>query len=214
MPSPTVGLKKRSLRFVNIRHDWDLQDGQSNGKNLKIGYQLLQRLAAQGAKLRVRLESPKPVPRPVGNIPGPSMAAKKRVVEKKAETAARNKLYRMGYHSVRRLQHDKTHGVDLAAFKYYKSRRPVAGAVVEVKGRGTRTPGPSAFKKQVRASYYEPRVLKAKQAGVKGASDIQRLAKQNRLKSYGATYGLADKGKGARIYNVPRRGPISKKPIA
>lgn len=156
----------------------------------------------------------KPVPRPAGGIPGPSMAAKKRTVEKKAETAARNKLYRMGYHSVRRLQHDKTHGVDLAAFKYGKSRRPVAGAVVEVKGRGTRTPGPSAFKKQVRASYYEPRVLKAKQAGVKGAGDIQRLAKQNRLRSYGATYGLADKGKGARIYNVPPRGPISKKPIA
>lgn len=160
-------------------------------------------------KLRVK----QPPPRPRGKLAGPSAAVKRKAVEQKAEMAARNKLYRMGYQSVRRLQHDKVHGVDLGAIKYDKAKRPVAGAVVEVKGRSGRTLGPSAFKKQVRSSYYTPRLLAAKKAGVKGADELYRLAKKGKVTSYGATYGLGDKGKGARLYKVPRRGPISRKPI-
>jgi len=161
------------------------------------------------SKLRVK----QPPPRPRGNLAGPSAAVKRKAVERKAEMAARNKLYREGYRSVRRLQHDKVHGVDLGAIKHDKAKRPMAGAVVEVKGRSSRTPGPSAFKKQVRSSYYTPRLLAAKKAGVKGADDLYRLAKKGKVTSYGATYGLRDKGKGARLYKVSRRGPISRKPI-
>jgi len=142
-----------------------------------------------------------------------SSAQKRRAVERRAETAARNKLYRKGYTSVRRLQHNKVHGIDLGAIKYNKTGRPIAGAVVEVKGRSGRTPGPSAFKKQVRPGYYTPRLLKAKKAGVKGADELYRLAKKGKVTSHGATYGLKDKGKGARLYKVPPRGPISRKPL-
>lgn len=154
-----------------------------------------------------------PPPRPRGKLAGPSVADKRKAVERRAEMAARNKLYRMGYQSVRRLQHDKVHGIDLGAIKYDKARRPVAGAVVEVKGRSGPTPGPSAFKKQVRGSYYAPRLRAARKAGVKGADDLYRLAKESKVASYGATYGLQDKGQGAQLYKVPRRGPISRKPI-
>lgn len=146
-------------------------------------------------------------------VSGPTRAEKRKAVELKAERATRNKLYRMGYQSVRRMQHNKLHGIDLAAFKHDKRGRATHAAAVEVKGRSGRTPGPTAFKKQVRESYVMPRIAKAQQKGVKGADDLYRLAKENRLARYGSTYGLADKGKGPKIYQVPRRGPIPKKPI-
>jgi len=153
------------------------------------------------------------IKKPKGKLNGPSLAQKRKNVERKAETAARNKLYNMGYDSVRRMQFDKTHGVDLGAIKYDKQGQPRSGAVIEVKGRSGSTPGPSAFKKQVRRSYYTPRLKEAKKAGVKNADVLYRLAKQDKVKSYGATYGLQDKGKGPRLYQVPPRGPIPKKPI-
>ena len=140
-------------------------------------------------------------------------AAKRKAVELKAETATRNKLYRLGYQSVRRMQHNKLHGLDLGAIKYDKRGKVISGAIVEVKGRSGATPGPSAFKKQVRESYVTPRLALARQKGIKGADEMYRLAKDNKVTRYGSTYGLVDKGKGPRIYKVPRRGPISKKPI-
>ena len=117
--------------------------------------------------------------------------------------AARSKLYRLGYDSVVRMQHDSIHGVDLGAIKYDKSGKPVAGAVIEVKGRSV-TPGPSAFKKQVRASYYMPRLLQAKHAGVRGADDLYRMAKARKVVSYGATYGQ----QGLRLYKSTQKGMI------
>lgn len=145
----------------------------------------------------------------VGGVAGPSVTQKRKAVERAAEAAARSKLYRLGYDSVVRMQHDSIHGVDLGAIKYDKKGRPVAGAVIEVKGRSGPTPGPSAFKKQVRAGYYMPRLLQAKRAGVRGADDLYRLAKARKVVSYGATYGQ----QGLRLYQVPRRGPIPKRPI-
>lgn len=134
----------------------------------------------------------------------------KKATERVAENAARNRLYRMGYHNVHRLQYNKSgHGVDLGAIKRDKSGRPATGAVIEVKGRSGPTPGPSAFKKQVRPGYYIPRLEKAKRAGVRGADDLYRLAKENKVSSYGATYGQ----QGLRLYQVPKRGPVSKRPV-
>lgn len=145
----------------------------------------------------------------MGGAAGPSITQKRKAVERAAEAAARSKLYRLGYDSVVRMQHDSIHGVDLGAIKYDKSGKPVAGAVIEVKGRSGPTPGPSAFKKQVRASYYMPRLLQAKHAGVRGADDLYRMAKARKVVSYGATYGQ----QGLRLYKVPRRGPIPRRPI-
>jgi hypothetical protein len=146
-------------------------------------------------------------------LAGPSLAQQRKVVERKAEMAARNKLYRLGYHSVRRMQYNKLHGIDLGAFKYDKSGRFIDGATAEVKGRSGRTPRPSAFRAQVRGNYIKPRLLRAQEAGVQGADQLYKLAKQNRLTSYGITYGLQDKGKGAQVYRVGQRGPLPSKPI-
>lgn len=145
----------------------------------------------------------------VARLNGPSLTEKRRMVERKAEMAVRNKLYRLGYQSVRRMQHNGLHGVDLGAFKYDKQGKLVGGAVVEVKGGSTRTPSVSSFRTQVRRSYFEPRLLKAHNAGVQGAMQLYRLSKRGKLDSLGGTYGLQDKGKGPRLYHVPRRGPIS-----
>ncbi len=157
-------------------------------------------------------------PRPLGRLPAPSRAEKsraigrlsapsraevRRAIERKAEMAARNKLYRMGYTSVRRMQHDGIHGVDLGAFKYDRAGRLRGGAVAEVKGRSSRRPGPSVFKNQVRPSYYAPRLKQAQAAGVKGADQLYNLYKRNKLTSYGITHSPQQRG--AAVYQVVGR---------
>lgn len=140
---------------------------------------------------------------------GVSITQKRRGIEHAAEAATRSRLYGLGYHSVFSAQHDGIHGVDLGALKYSQKGKPIAGAIIEVKGRSGPTPGPSAFQKQVRPGYYLPRLYQAKQAGVPGASSLYHLAKRHKVTSYGATYGK----QGLRVYSVPQRGPIPKKPI-
>lgn len=158
---------------------------------------------------------PKPAPpRPVGQLSGPSMAQKRKAVERQGLKAADYKLRKMGNQSVFNLQHNGLHGADKGAIRYAKNGRPLSGAVAEIKARSVRTPGPSSFKRQVRTSYYMPRLRKASEAGIKNADVLYGLAKQGKVKSLGITYGLQDKGKGARVYHVPRRGPISRKPVA
>jgi hypothetical protein len=132
-------------------------------------------------------------------------AEKNRIVEKTGETAIRQKFYRMDYDHVFRLQYDGVHGKDFGVLKDDEFGNPVEGGVVEAKTLSGHAPGPSRFKDQVDPIYDRHALEKARDAGVRGADELYRLAKANKVKSFGATYGVADKGQGPRIYEMDRK---------
>ncbi len=138
-----------------------------------------------------------------------SQAQLNTVLERLAESRIRQRLYRMGFDSVHRVQHNLKHGVDLGAVKRNASGRVVRAAVVEVKGRSSKAPGRASFKEQVRASYYAPRLELASKAGSRLAKEILDFkAKGGRIESLAGTYGL-ETGQ-TRIY-INRRGPKTAK---
>jgi len=163
-----------------------------------------------------RVTSPRvivPPPRPVSKLPSVSLAQKGKAVELMGERATRNRLYYMGQDRVFRLQHDGVHGIDLGSLTYNKMRRPIAGTTNEIKTRSPHYPPPSSGVQQTSPKYVERNLLKARAAGVKGADDLYRLYKKGKVTNYFAAYSVKHKGQGVRLYEHPRDGPISKKPI-
>lgn len=134
--------------------------------------------------------------------------AYKQHVSKKGVEAVRQKFYRMGFDSVRQVQHNKVHGVDLAAFKYGKDGRLLNAAVAEVKSSGSKRPGPNSLRRQTTHRYVEKNLSRAAAAGpkVRDADKLYRLAKQRRLNIYGGTYLMGERG--AKVHKVYEPRPL------
>ncbi|HEX8069461.1 MAG TPA: hypothetical protein VF546_05895 [Pyrinomonadaceae bacterium] len=131
----------------------------------------------------------------------PSSQAYKQEVARLAEKATRSKLYNEGYDSVRRMQHNKVHGIDLAAVKYDPAGRVKKACVVEVKGSADRKLSPARFKEQVTQQYVEKNLRRAEAAGVRGADTLHQMAKQKALGIMGSTYRVNDR-KGAQLHQI------------
>lgn len=162
--------------------------------------------------LSVKTGKAKPIPArksPGSKLSPQKLYKQKKRIEKRAEGVAARHFRGKGY-EVHRMQHNRSgHGVDLGVIKRDKSGQIRNAGVVETKGSGVRTPSVSAFKKQVRRSYYTPRLKKARDRGKAGAGDLYTLAKKKspKLQSWAVTSGP----QGNRLYTIPPSGKISSK---
>ncbi|MBV8855455.1 MAG: hypothetical protein JOZ02_00705 [Acidobacteria bacterium] len=134
--------------------------------------------------------------------------AYKQYVAKKGVAAVRQKFYRMGFDSVRQVQHNKVHGVDLAAYKYGKDGRLINAAAAEVKSSGSRRPGPKSIRRQTTHGYVTGNLARAAAARpkVRDADKLYRLARQRRLNIYGGTYLMGERG--AKLHKVYEPRPV------
>lgn len=134
----------------------------------------------------------------------------KQQVAKKGVEAVRQKFYRMGFDSVRQVQHNKVHGVDLAAFRYGRNGRLLNAAVAEVKSSASRRPGPNSLRRQTTHRYVEQNLARAAAARpkVRDADKLYRLAKERRLNIYGGTYLTGERG--ARVHKVYEPRPLKR----
>jgi len=163
------------------------------------------RVAALPSVSAARKRAGQPLPRDRNS------QAYKQQVAKKGVEAVRRKLYRMGFNSVRQVQHNKVHGVDLAAFRYGRSGRLLNAAVAEVKASGSKRLGPNSLKRQTAHRYVERNLFRAATARpkVREADKLYRLAKARKLNIYGGTYLLGERG--AKVHKVYEPRPVKQR---